>query len=75
MAPIRTLLIRGPFAENELALFISVAQQIEADHPEHTYEVVIDGLDTEDQIETIYAKVPPSPGYQRIRIDTPLEET
>jgi hypothetical protein len=72
--PTRTLLIKGPFTDFELARFIRLAQQIETGHPDDNYEVVIDGLDTEAQMEQIYAKAPPTPGYQRITVFTPLHD-
>lgn len=63
----RTVIIRGPLTDDELALIVGVMQRIEAARPGETFEVYIDSSDTETQIEKFVEMITPlRPGYERV---------
>lgn len=63
----RTVMVRGPLTDDELAQIVEVMQRIEAARPRETFEVLIDDPDTEGEIEELAEKINPRrPGYERI---------
>lgn len=62
-----TILIRGPFTEAELTRLVSVLQDIEATRPEEIFEIHIDDMAVETEVEEFLAKVNPlRAGYERM---------
>lgn len=63
----RSLMVRGPLTDENLAAILYVVRAIEALRPDETFEVYIDAPDIDTEIEKFAeAMNPRRPGYERI---------
>jgi len=67
MSERRTVTVRGPFTEAEMALIVDVVSDIESARPTETFEVFIDAPSMQGDPEKIVEELNPlRPGYERI---------
>lgn len=68
--PDRTIMIKGPFTEEETRNIVMVLTQwlqvIESSRPEETFQILLDDPHTDVAIADLLARIPPRPGYERI---------
>lgn len=66
----RTIIVTGPFTDEELAELIATLKRIEQRRPDETFRLIVDDSSTDaravDALERLRAINPLSPGYQRI---------
>jgi hypothetical protein len=74
----RTILIRGPFTEDQAKAIVyavtTLVQHIEGDHPDETFQILLDDPNTDSAIEELLDKIPVRPGYERITHFIPKAE-
>lgn len=66
---IKSIILRGPFTEDNLARLIETMKDIEAQRPDENFEVIFDAsqVDVDTEVEAIFEKFSPlRPGYGRI---------
>lgn len=61
-----TIVLRGPFTDEDKRRLVAVMQQIEATRPDETFEVLIDAPEEQGTVDELLDKInPPRPGYTR----------
>jgi hypothetical protein len=70
----RTVMIKGPFTDDEIRAIVAVIQRIELDRPDDIFGIVIDSPQTDMDIDEFMATIPINPGYERITRLTSREQ-
>jgi len=64
---VSTILLRGPFTDNDIAKIVAVMSGIEATRPDEVFEVHVDDPESHTAMEEFLEKISPlRAGYERV---------